>query len=107
MLDDGKELSVDDLEACKRALGALRKSKPGIVIDTEKMPALQSLKKRGMEDWFGYDAAPNRPSSWLPGGDTQWMTPLELADFEKSGGRASFSGATFPGENDRLFTVEF
>jgi hypothetical protein len=107
-LDDGEQLYVHGLKSFQRALAALRKSKPGIVIDSKEKPAFCRLARRRMPDYLSHETAADRPSSWLPGGDTKWMTPLERAGFEKSGGRVSFSGATFPDrKGKRLLTVEF
>ena len=106
-LDDGKELHVSDLEGFQRAMEALRKSKPGIVIAKYGLPAFQR-QWHGTRAKLSNDATPDRPSSWLPGGDTKWMTPLELADFAKAGGRVNFGGATFPDrEGKRLLTADF
>lgn len=107
-LDDGETIYLfeDGLEEFRRALAALRESNPGIIVDSDQMTMVDRT-------WDAYSAEPGavgdpeRPSSWLPGGDTTWMAPLELAKFKKAGGRASFSGATWPGEGDRLITVDF
>lgn len=105
-LDDGKELYVaeNDLDGFQHACKALRQSKPGLVIDTETMPVFRdvfSLSNLKIE-------TPERPATWLPGGDLTWMTPKELADFEQSRGRASFYGVTIPGEQGQeAITTEF
>lgn len=103
-LDDGTTIHVHGLEDYQNAFAALRESNPGIIIEySGHLPVF---------DFFDADSAepvvdvPERPSSWMPGGDLQWMTPQELADFEKEGARASFYGATWPQRN-RLMTVEF
>lgn len=107
VLDDGTELRVRDLDAFRRALGVLRQARPGIVIDTGGNSAF-AKPRMGWTANLTAQAIPHRPSSWLPGGDTRWMTPQELADFEKSGGRASFHGATSPDrENKDMITLEF
>lgn len=106
ILDDGEELRVDDLPGFQRALGNLRKSKPGIVIEMYSLPVFRRPRPGGTPA-LNYDV-PERTCSWLPGGDTEWMTPRELADFEKAGGRASFDGATWPDrQGGRLITAEF
>lgn len=106
-LDDGQELHVHDLEGFQHAMEALRKSKPGIVIAKYGLQAFQR-QWHGNRAKLSSDATPDRPSSLLPGGDTKWMTPLELADFATVGGRVNFGGATFPDrEGKRLLTVEF
>lgn len=106
-LDDEKELYVteNDLDGFQHALKALRQSKPGLVIDTESMPVFRDVFSLSR---FGVDAYPERPATWLPGGDLTWMTPQELADFEQSGGHASFYGSTYPGEHGQEpVTAEF
>lgn len=107
-LDDGVQIRVYDLEGFQDALAALRKSDPGLVINADEMPIFRRTPARetpvfGIDE---YDADPDRPSSWVPGGDVDWMTPQELADFETEGGLASFYGATWR-QSARLVTVEF
>lgn len=102
-LDDGTAIYVYGLEDYQNALAALRQSKPGVIIDySAQMPVFNFFHadtERGVED-------PERPSYWVPGGDLQWMTPQELAGFEKEGGRASFYGVTWL-QGKRLVTVAF
>ena len=99
MLDDGKELYVDDWYGFRRALAALRQSKPGFVIDGKVMPIFWKYADDVGLSYYQVDAFPERSAAWLPGGDLVWMTPQELADFEQAGGRASFEGATLPDED--------
>ena len=106
-LDDGEELHVHDFDGFQRALAALRRSKPGIVIEKYGLPVFQRHYDIGMPE-ISDDAAPERSSAWLPGGDALWMTPRELSAYEKAGGRSSFSGATWPDrKGEHLITAEF
>lgn len=105
MLADGKAIHVYGLEDFQRALAALREANPCIIIDADEMPIFQRMPGGDTPD-LGVDADLERPSSWLPGGDVDWMTPLELADFEKKGGHASFYGATWA-KGMNLVTTEF
>ena len=93
------------LEDFQRALAALRETNPCIIIDADEMPIFRRMPDGDTPD-LGVDAVLERPTSWLPRGDVDWMTPLELADFEKKGGRASFYGATWA-KGMNLVTTEF
>lgn len=109
-LDDGTSVyskDEDELEGFRRTFSALRKSKPGIVIDGRGITTFERQPALRWPD-LDLDAFMERPSAWLPGGDIVWMTPKELADFKQAGGRASFYGATWLDEEQgRLVTIEF
>ncbi|HQU45646.1 MAG TPA: hypothetical protein PK867_22725 [Pirellulales bacterium] len=95
--DDGKKPYVTYSGRFRRAVRSLRQSKPDLVIDKEDMPIFWKPDGAVGSSYLKVDSFPERPAAWLPGGDLVWMTPKELADFEQSGGRASFYGATYPG----------
>jgi hypothetical protein len=106
-LDDGKEWTLRDSDGFRRAIEALRQSKPGIVINGGGISFPARPRLGGMADLTA-ESVPHRPSPWLPGGDVKWMTPQEFADFEKSGGRVSFDRVTLPDrEDNHLITVEY
>lgn len=105
-LDDGKELHVSDLSGFRGALQALRKAKPGIAIKMYRSPVFD-FRWGGVLKSLNVDAAPERPSAWLPGRDTKWMTPQEWADFENAGGSVGFDRAVVPDGKDGLITVVF
>jgi hypothetical protein len=105
MLLDGEAIHVYGLEDFQRALAALRETNPCIIIDADEMPIFRRMPDGDAPD-LEENTALERPSSWLPGGDLVWMTPLGLADFEKKGGRASFYGATWA-KGMNLATTEF
>lgn len=96
--DDGGVIDAYNYKDYPRAVAALRESNPGIIIDAEEMPDVPRLPDCDAPgagaDRYGAD--PERPSSWVPGGDLEWMTPQEVANFEKDGWRASFYGLTWP-----------
>lgn len=94
--DEEKQLIHTHLGRFRRAFRVLRQSKPGLLVDTERMPIFS--EPNGAFDLSNLNVEmPDRPAAFLPGGDLTWMTPKELADFALSGGRASFYGATYPG----------
>lgn len=106
-LKGASELHPDEFERIRQAFGALRQSKPGLIIDND---SIATLLKPTSDVGLSYyvDAFPERPTTWLPGGDLTWMTPQELAAFEQSAGRASFYGATYPGgPGEEPIIVEF
>ncbi|HUY34001.1 MAG TPA: hypothetical protein VMV69_14735 [Pirellulales bacterium] len=108
-LDDGDKLYVHDVDGFRRALRALRQSKPGIVM--EKYGSQVFWRRRG-DDVPGssYDTYPVHESAWLPGSGTEWLTALERAAFEKAGWRVSFDGAAWPDRfhhDGRIVTVSF
>lgn len=107
VLDDGAELIVNNLERFRCALEVVRRSKRGIIIEKEGIQVFWRGRGNVMPHLDG-DSAPERTSSWLPGGDAVWMPPLELTDYEKAGGRSSFAGASWPDrQGGRLITAEF
>src|SRR6185437_6481013 len=89
------------------ALQTLRRSGPGIVIDTRtsaiywKQSELWKERDRPVEGilqtlWFDHDMSPDprQPGpGWLPVSGAPWMTPAERAFFEKEGGWARFDAA--------------
>jgi hypothetical protein len=98
-LDDGRKLPVwnGDVNGVRRMLGALRKSKPGIVIDVRLDFSLRDLRLEESA-WDDYERLPNHNPSWLPESDVPWMTPAERADFEQKGGWARFDAARWGAE---------
>jgi hypothetical protein len=93
-LDFGDALIVygRDADRVRRALGALRKSRPGIYIDGRRiLPSMRWFEAE--TESFSYEQLPRHDSDWLPKSDVPWMTPLERADFKKAGGWARFDAA--------------
>ena len=108
MCDDATNADASYLGRVRRAFRALRQSNPGLIVDKEQFPVFRKCEDTFSRSNLNVDALPERPATWLPGGDLTWMTPQELAAFEQSGGRASFYGATYPGgPGQEPITAEF
>jgi Leucine-rich repeat (LRR) protein len=108
ILDDGQELVALDLESTTRALQTLRQARPGIVVEMNIPPIFLQRDAAGDLPDTNRDMFPERPRPGVPGGETEWMTPAELAAFEKKGGRASFHGASWPtGMGNDIISVKF
>jgi hypothetical protein len=77
---------------------ALRRARPGIVIDTDS-----DASRLPHQDWpgmdklrFNYEALPEHRPAWLPASGAPWMTAAEQAAFEGEGGWARFDAAGWP-----------
>lgn len=106
-LDDEDSAGVLEVDEFRRVLTELRRLKPDLIVGQYSLPVLkEEVRGGGMPD-TNADAMPDRPSSWLPGGDTNWMTPKERAAFNAKGGQASFYGAACLDREGKLLTVVF
>ena len=91
---DGIYVPKSELDEFGRALKVLRRSRPGVVIDSERKLSESRLGPEAGIIEGDYDARPDRQQPFsLPSSDTPWMTPAEKASFEAAGGRARFDAA--------------
>jgi hypothetical protein len=107
-LDEGHSLLVheDDVDEFRKAVQALRKSRPGIVIDDDPYLILFSSWDPTLFE-YSEDSKPVRLSSWLPESDSPWMNGTERATFEAEGGWARFDAAAHQDDDARTVTGSF
>jgi hypothetical protein len=85
-LDQGSELYVpaDKVNDFRRAIKALRRNNPRIVID-DKENIFGPRDTWWALPWFDYDALPDHHPAWLPVSDGPWMPPAVRAKYEADG----------------------
>lgn len=93
-LDNGMSILVlaSELPEFRRALEALRRSKPGIQIDNLELRPFESRFSADFEG-RGPGALPDRHSTWWPACEWPALSPSERAVFQKRGGWARFDAA--------------